>query len=127
MSDPCPTPLAPLAPFGSFLPALAPLSRFNESVKGRTIALIKPYEIAMAIETSKLTIRLPVEDIVFVKRYAKANGLSVTEVIDRYLRRMRLLDSEAPPAALDEITGLLPPDIDVSTEIDERRLSKHGR
>jgi len=81
----------------------------------------------MAIETSKLTIRLPVEDIVLVKRYAKANGLSVTEVIDRYLRRMRLLDSEAPPAALDEITGLLPPDIDVSTEIDERRLSKHGR
>lgn len=75
----------------------------------------------MAIETTKLTIRLPVEDVVFVKRYAKANGLSVTEVIDRYLRRMRLLDNEAPPAALDEITGLLPADMDVEAEMRERR------
>ncbi|ROO24076.1 DUF6364 family protein [Salinisphaera japonica] len=81
----------------------------------------------MAIETSKLTIRLPVEDVKFVKRYAKANGLSVTEVIDRYLRRMRLLDSEARPTALDEITGLLPPDMDVDAEMHERRLTKHSR
>lgn len=81
----------------------------------------------MAIETSKLTIRLPVEDANFVKRYAKANGLSVTEVIDRYLRRMRLLDNEAPSAALDEITGLLPADIDAEAEMRERLSIKHGR
>ena len=82
---------------------------------------------AMAIETSKLTIRLPVEDVRFVKRYAKANGLSVTEVIDRYLRRMRLLDNEAPPAALDEITGLLPADLDADAEMRERQSVKHGQ
>lgn len=81
----------------------------------------------MAIETSKLTIRLPVEDVKFVKRYAKANGLSVTEVIDRYLRRMRLLDNEAPPAALDEITGLLPADMDAEAEMRERQSAKHGQ
>jgi len=81
----------------------------------------------MAIETSKLTIRLPVEDVDFVKRYAKANGLSVTEVIDRYLRRMRLLDSELPPAALDEITGLLPADMDAEAEMRERQSTKHGQ
>lgn len=81
----------------------------------------------MAIETSKLTIRLPTEDVNFVKRYAKANGLSVTEVIDRYLRRMRMLDSEAPPAVLDEITGLLPPDIDIDAQMSERRSRKHGQ
>lgn len=81
----------------------------------------------MAIETSKLTIRLPVEDVNFVKRYAKANGLSVTEVIDRYLRRMRLLDSETPPAALDEIAGLLPADMDADAEVHERRSIKHGQ
>lgn len=81
----------------------------------------------MAIETSRLTIRLPVENVVFVKRYAKADGLSVTEVIDRYLRRMRLLDNEAPPAALDEITGLLPADIDAEAEIGKRWSSRHDR
>lgn len=81
----------------------------------------------MAMETSKLTIRLPVEDVDFVKRYAKANGLSVTEVIDRYLRRMRLLDNETPPAALDEVTGLLPADMDAEFEMREHRLNKHGQ
>ncbi|ROO28833.1 hypothetical protein SAOR_04795 [Salinisphaera orenii MK-B5] len=81
----------------------------------------------MAVETSKLTIRLPVEDVVFVKRYAKANGLSVTEVIDRYLRRIRLLDSKAPPAALDEITGLLSADMDADAEMRERRSIKYDK
>ena len=79
----------------------------------------------MAIETSKLTIRLPVEEVDFVKRYAKANGLSVTEVIDRYLRRMRLLDSEASPAALDEITGLIPADMNADAEMREQRSIKY--
>lgn len=81
----------------------------------------------MAVETCKLTIRLPIEDVVFVKRYAKTNGLSVAEVIDRYLRRMRLLNSEAPRPALYEITGLLPADIDIDADIEERRRSKHGQ
>jgi hypothetical protein len=81
----------------------------------------------MALETTNLTIRLPVEDVVFVKRYAKANELSVTEVIERYLRRMRLLDNEAPPATLDEITGLLPADMDVEAEMRERTSAKRGR
>ena len=81
----------------------------------------------MAIETSKLTIRLPVEDVDFVKRYAKANGLSVTEVIDRYLRRMRLLSSEATPAALDEITGLLPADMNADADMRERQSIKYEK
>ena len=88
---------------------------------------IRRIGLAMAIETTKLTIRLPVEDVDFVKCYAKANGLSVTEVIYRYLRRARLLDSEAPPAALDEITGLLPADMDAEAEMRERRSIKRGR
>ena len=81
----------------------------------------------MATETCKLTIRLPVEDVEFVKRYAKAHDLSVTEVINRYLRRMRLLDEEALPAALDEITGLLPADLDAEAEMRERQSTKHGQ
>ena len=84
-------------------------------------------EIVMATETCKLTIRLPVEDVDFVKRYAKAHGLGVTEVIDRDLRRMRLLDNEALPATLDEITGLLPADMDAEAEMRERRAIKRGQ
>ena len=51
----------------------------------------------------------------------------MTEVIDRYLRRMRLLDEEELPAALDEITGLLPADMDAEAEMRERQSTKHGQ
>lgn len=81
----------------------------------------------MAIETSKLTVRLPREDIAFAKRYARANGMSVTEVIDRYLRRMRMLDSRAPSSTLDEITGLLPDNIDVQAELEHHQRDKHSQ
>lgn len=79
----------------------------------------------MPIETAKLTVRLPKEDIAFAKQYAKANGTSVTEVIDRYLRRMRALDSTVPSPALDEITGLLPSDVDAQAELELRWHAKH--
>lgn len=81
----------------------------------------------MSTNTSKLTIRLPSEDVAFVKNYAKANGLSVTEVIDRYLRRMRMLDNQAPPPALEEITGLVPSDVDVEAEVRKHEQNKHRR
>ncbi|MES1947138.1 hypothetical protein C84B14_07313 [Salinisphaera sp. C84B14] len=81
----------------------------------------------MAIKTTKLTIRLPIEDVDFVKRYAKANGLSVSEVIERYLRRMRFPDKEAPPVAPDEITGLLPADMHIAAEMCDRCAIKRGQ
>lgn len=42
----------------------------------------------MVGDTTKLTLRLSRENAAFVKAYAKAHGLSVTELIGRYLRRM---------------------------------------
>ncbi len=81
----------------------------------------------MTIETTKLTIRLPSEDVNFAKAYAKAHGLSVTEVIDRYLRRMRTLDEQAPAPELDEITGLVPDGVDAQAEFRRHSQEKHGR
>ncbi len=79
----------------------------------------------MSIETTKLTIRLPVQDVAFVKQYAKDHGVTVTEVIDRYLRRMRELESHTPSPALEAITGIIPDDIDARTEYREHQLRKH--
>ena len=62
----------------------------------------------MATEMTKLTIRLSRRDVEFAKRYAKAHGLSVTEVIDRYLRRLRTLERYKPSPELEAITGLVP-------------------
>ncbi len=79
----------------------------------------------MATETTKLTIRLPVQHVLFAKRYAREHGISVTEVIDRYLRRLRELENHPPSPALEAISGILPPDIDAEKEFREHQLEKH--
>lgn len=76
--------------------------------------------------TAKLTIRLPSEHIAFAKRYAKANGMTVTEVIDRYLRRMRTLDDPTLAPELSEISGLIPTQINTDSVLEQQRLDKYG-
>jgi len=79
----------------------------------------------MGLETTKLTIRLPKGDVEFAKAYAKAHGLSVTEVIDRYLRRMRALEQRVPSAELEAITGLVPEDVNAEDEYRRHLRDKH--
>lgn len=79
----------------------------------------------METKTTKVTIRLPRRDVEFVKSYAKAHGTTVTEVIDRYLRRMRALEEQSPSPDLDFITGLVPPDVDAETEHRRHLHKKH--
>lgn len=81
----------------------------------------------MSAETTKLTIRLPRQDVEFAKAYAKAHGLTVTEVIDRYLRQMRALEQHSPSPDLDAITGLVPADVDVAEEVRRHKVEKHDR
>lgn len=81
----------------------------------------------MDIETTKLTIRLPKQDVDFVKRYAREHGLSVTEVIDRYLRRIRALEQYAPAPELDFITGIIPTDLDTRQAYQEMLIEKHSQ
>lgn len=80
---------------------------------------------AMEKETAKLTIRLPKQDLAFVKDYAQRHGLTVTEIFDRYLRRMRALESHEPRPELDEISGILPSDIDLEKEFRRHQVEKH--
>ena len=61
----------------------------------------------------------------FVKAYAKANQMTVTEVIDRSLRRLRALDEEELSPELDDITGLLPADVDAEQAYREHLARKH--
>ena len=80
----------------------------------------------MLADTTKLTIRLPRQDVEFVKEYARVHGLTVTEVIDRQLRHMRMLEQHSPSPALEAITGLIPSDVDVREEYREHLLQKHA-
>ena len=79
----------------------------------------------MPTQTAKLTIRLPREDLDFAKTYAKAHGLTLTEVIDRYLRLLR--DREhRPSAALARVTGLIPAEVDGEAEYQRHLIKKHS-
>lgn len=81
----------------------------------------------MKTETTKLTIRLPLQDVEFAKSYARAHGFSVTEMIDRYLRRMRALENHSPRPELEAITGLVPGNVDAEAEYRHHQLGKHSR
>ncbi|SFC95733.1 hypothetical protein SAMN05660831_00232 [Thiohalospira halophila DSM 15071] len=81
----------------------------------------------MAEETTRITIRLPRQDVEFAKAYAKAHGLSMTEVIARHLRQLRSLERHSPSAELEAITGLLPPELDAEQANRDHLVEKHGK
>lgn len=81
----------------------------------------------MGRSTRKLTIRLPSQDVAFIKEYAKRHGLSVTEVIGRYLRRLRALEEYSSSPELDAITGVIPADVDAEAVFREHQLEKPRR
>lgn len=80
----------------------------------------------MQADTTKLTIRLPREDVDFAKSFAKAHGVSVTEVIDRYLRLLRTRQ-QSPSAEVLRITGMVPAEVDGIAEHRQHQWHKHSR
>ena len=80
----------------------------------------------MPTETAKLTIRLPREDLEFAKSYAKAHGVTLTEVIDRYLCLLRDREHRSS-AELARMTGLIPAEVDGEAAFRQHLASKHSR
>ncbi len=77
------------------------------------------------METQKLTVRLPVDDIAFLKGYARNRGITVTEALHRYLYRMRELERVDIHPEVSNITGLAPSDIDAKDAHSEHLKEKH--
>jgi hypothetical protein len=62
---------------------------------------------------TKLTVRLLEENVELVKRYTVEHGLTLTDLLDRYLTHLRR--SSAPRRLhpdVEKITGLVPADVD---------------
>lgn len=77
------------------------------------------------METAKLTVRLPKSDLEFAKKYAQAHRITVTELIDRYLRSLRRGSGAIHPE-VERISGLIPPTVDARAEFRGHALGKHG-
>jgi len=75
--------------------------------------------------STKLTIRLQSSIVAFAKQYARDHGITVTEVIDRFLRQMRDLQGYSASARLKPFTGLIPDNIDAEPEFRKHSLRKH--
>jgi hypothetical protein len=76
------------------------------------------------METVKLTVRLPKSDLEFAKQYAHEHRITVTELIDRYLRSLRGGTGGIHPA-VESISGLIPAEVGASAEYREHALGKH--
>jgi len=74
----------------------------------------------------KLTVRLPEENLDHLKRYAAEHGLTVTDVVDRFLTRLRESGSgrEVHPE-VERLSGLVPSDVDARALFHEHLLEKH--
>ena len=79
----------------------------------------------MTVATKKLTIRLPEDHLDFVKRYAKEQGVTVTEIFDRYLRGLSAATSEPGPE-VQRMSGILPAQVDAQAEHRNFLLKKHS-
>lgn len=78
-------------------------------------------------ETAKLTLRLARDEIQRAKAYAEATGLTLTEVVSRYFRRLDALEPADLSPALREVVGLIPPDADLDAARDEYLQEKYLR
>jgi Family of unknown function (DUF6364) len=77
------------------------------------------------METVKLTVRLPKSDLEYAKQYARRHRITVTELIDRYLRSLKTRTSTVHQE-VEKISGLIPPEVDARAEFREHAMRKHG-
>ena len=61
------------------------------------------------MNSAKLTIRLPAEELEFAKTYARDHGVSLTALVHRYFARLRAAQSPEVPVEVAPIIGLIPP------------------
>ena len=76
------------------------------------------------METVKLIVRLPKNDLDFAKEYAQAHGITVAELIDRYLRSLRSGTGAIHPE-VERISGLIPATVDAKADYRAHIMEKH--
>ena len=77
------------------------------------------------MRTAKMTIRLPDSDLAFAKLYAKDQGLSLTDLILRYLGRLSLTTKSETPVEVRVVAGVVPAHADAKKEHRDHILGKH--
>ena len=77
------------------------------------------------IPKSKLTIRLPMDNIEFAKAYARDHGTTVTDLVAGYLRRMADQSPDAIHPEVRRYSRLIPDTVDAREVYADHMLDKH--
>ena len=77
-------------------------------------------------ETKKLTIRLPQNDLQFIKQFASDNNVTVTELVKRYFSHLREKTEADIDPRLQTITGIFPELSNEKEEYADYLLKKHS-
>ena len=75
--------------------------------------------------TAELTLRLPAEEVEFLKAYAQEHGTTAAELLATYVKRLRANGQKPLHPDVANITGLIPVDTDVTAEYRQHMLDKH--
>ncbi|MCD6527508.1 MAG: hypothetical protein J7K75_11010 [Desulfuromonas sp.] len=75
--------------------------------------------------TRKLTVRLPEEEIDFAKGYAARHGLTMTQLIDRYLKSLQHLPEGDLNPDIIRFSGIIPETVDSRDEYYSALEEKH--
>ncbi len=77
------------------------------------------------METAELTVQLPKSEIAFIEQYAAQHGLTVAELINRYIQHLQLLEKYPIHPEIEKISGVIPDAPDAETDYYEGMLVKH--
>lgn len=75
--------------------------------------------------TRKLTVRLPEDEIEFAKQYASNQGITLTELIDRYFKQLRLATSSSLHPDIQRFSGIIPSDVNSRSDYFDAMEEKH--
>jgi len=77
------------------------------------------------MNTLELTIQLPENEIKFLKKYAEYQGLTISELINRYIKSLKLSQNAQIHPDIKKITGIIPQHIDIQKEYAKYSTDKH--
>ncbi len=75
---------------------------------------------------ARMTIRLPVDELVFAKAYAKEHGLTLTGLVHHYFATLAKKEKVNIPPEVAEIAGTVPVDVDARDVYAVDTLRKHS-
>ena len=77
--------------------------------------------------TSRLTISLPESEIDYIKTYAKKNRISVSQLVDRWIKSLKAAPKEKTALHPDikKFTGIIPRSIEADEVYADYVMDKH--